>query len=256
WESTLEGSELDGQENDAGPEDTEGPERRPVPLGGSSGRRWRSSDHLASTVAVLVIVVIAAFLWWFVDGERRFSSRGGGSVRTEHEGVVEDRETELQDDRLMPLGGMDEAATTELSADREVAAADGEEPSGGGTTPAGQREASGEEISAGAGADDSSFRPAHERLDADTVISGPGGPYHIMISSHRYEGAAVFEAGQLIERGVAAEVMATKVEGRGIWFRVVVSGGYPALSRARENLDTIKFLGYEGAWIEHVADNE
>jgi len=51
-------------------------------------------------------------------------------------------------------------------------------------------------------------------------------------------------------------VVATEVKDRGIWFRVVVSGGYPMLSAAREDLETIKTLGYEGAWIERGADNE
>jgi hypothetical protein len=107
-----------------------------------------------------------------------------------------------------------------------------------------------------AGLDESDVPAARESPDGGTVISGPGGRYRIMVSSHRHEGAAVFEARQLIERGVGAEVVATKVKDRGIWFRVVVSGGYPMLSAAREDLDTVRNLGYEGAWIERAADNE
>jgi len=255
-ESTLDSAQLDGQEDAAGPEQAEGPERRPVRTVGSSVRRRKSSDRLMTTVAMLVIVAIAALVWWFIDGERRFSSGGVGSVRTGHEAVVEDQDTELQENGPSATGDMIEAATKDESADRELAAADGEEPSGGGTTSAGQREAPVEKMSAGADSDDSAVRPAPRGLETDTVISGPGGPYRIMVSSHRYESAAAFEAGQLMEQGVATEVVTTEVEERGMWFRVVVSGGYPALSRAREILDTIKFLGYEGAWIERAPDNE
>jgi hypothetical protein len=77
-----------------------------------------------------------------------------------------------------------------------------------------------------------------------------------MVSSHHREAAAEVEATELGELGVVAEVAAAEVAGRGTWFRVLVSGGYPTLARARAVLDTIKSFGYEGAWIERAPQGE
>ncbi len=236
-------------------DDTGGAEHTPVVLGASLRRRRMSPNHLAATAALVVIVAVAALLWWFIDGEDRANSWLDELSRRQHERVVEGRGSEPAEDGPAAPGDMSEAGTTELTTDREGTTAGGEAPPGGEVTPEGEREPPAEEIGS-AGLDDSDVRAVRESPDGGTVIRGPGGRYRIMISSHRHEGAAVFEAGQLIERGVGAEVVATEVKDRGIWFRVVVSGGYPMLSAAREGLDTIKHLGYEGAWIERAADDE
>jgi hypothetical protein len=173
-------------------------------------------NHLAVMATMLVLVAVAVLLWWFIDGERRSNAWLDELSRRKHEPVVEGRDSE-------PVEDSPAAPAKEIGS---------------------------------AGLDESDVPAARESPDGGTVISGPGGRYRIMVSSHRHEGAAVFEARQLIERGVGAEVVATKVKDRGIWFRVVVSGGYPMLSAAREDLDTVRNLGYEGAWIERAADNE
>jgi hypothetical protein len=242
-------------ETEARRDDTGGADHKPVVLGASLRRRRMAPNHLAATATLLVIVAIAALLWWFVDGERRSSAWLDDLGRRRQERVVEGRESEAVEDSPAPPGDMGEAGATELTTDRESTAAGGEDPSGGEVTSEAEREAPGEEIGS-AGLDESDVRAVHESPDGGIVVGGPGGRYRIMVSSHRHEGPAVLEAGQLIERGVGAEVVATEVEGRGVWFRVVVSGGYPMLSAAREGLDTIKTLGYEGAWIERAADNE
>lgn len=254
-EATTGRPELGRHETEAGREDIGGAEHTPVVLGSSLPRRRMAPNHLAAMAALLVIVALATLLWWFVDGERRFTSRLDDPNRRAQERVVEGRDSEPVEDGPAPLGDMGEAGTTELTTDREGTAAGGETPSAGEITSEGEREAPGEEIGS-AGLDESDVPAVRESPDGGTVISGSGGRYRIMVSSHRHEGAAVFEAGQLIERGVGAEVVETEVADRGIWFRVVVSGGYPMLSAAREDLDTIKTLGYEGAWIERAADNE
>jgi hypothetical protein len=86
----------------------------------------------------------------------------------------------------------------------------------------------------------------------ETAISGPGGPYRIMVSSHKHEAAARLEAGELAGIGIDVEVVAAEVPDRGTWYRLLVTGGYPTLARARTVLDTIKTFGYEGAWIERT----
>jgi len=242
-------------DSEARRDDTGGAKHKPVVLGASLRRRRMSPNHLAVTAAVLVIVAIAVMLWWFVDGERRSNLWLDNLSRREHERVVEGGDSEPVEDSPAPRGEAGEVGTMELITDGEDRAAGGEDPSTGEITSEGEREAPGEEIGS-AGLGESDVRAVRESSDGGTAISGPGGRYRIMISSHRHEGAAVFEAEQLIERGVGAEVVATEVENRGMWFRVVVSGGYPILSAAREDLETIKVLGYEGAWIERAADNE
>ncbi len=236
-------------------DDTGGAKHKPVVLGASVRRRRMTPNHLAATVAMLVIVAIAVMLWWFVDGERRSNLWLDNLSRREHERVVEGGDWEPVEDSSAPRGEAGEVGTTELITDGEDRAAGGEDPSTGEIASEGEREAAGEEIGS-ADLDESDVRAVRESSDGGTAISGPGGRYRIMISSHRHEGAAVFEAERLIQRGVGAEVVAKEVENRGMWFRVVVSGGYPILSAAREDLETIKALGYEGAWIERAADNE
>ncbi len=254
-ESTTAGRKRGRRGTEARRDDTGGAEHTPVVLGASLRRRRMTPNHLAATAVLVVIVAIAALLWWFIDGEDRTNSWLDELSRRQHERVVEGRDSEPVEDSPAPPGETGESGTTEETTDREGMAAGGEAPSAGEITPEGEREPPAEEIGS-AGLDDSDVRAVRQSPDGGTVIRGPGGRYRIMISSHRHEGAAVFEAGQLIERGVGAEVVATEVENRGVWFRVVVSGGYPMLSAAREGLDTIKRLGYEGAWIERAADNE
>ncbi|MCK4512446.1 SPOR domain-containing protein [bacterium] len=243
-EPTPEGCELAEDGGEARPEGTESAEGSSTLIGSPSRRSRGKPHHVAITVAVLVIVGIATILWWFVDGERRFASRLDGPARTAQERVLLDQGTEISEDRAVPPG----EPSGDVPADEGAAGAD--EGAAGADRGAG---GAGEDV---VSPDDDAVRAAPEPLDGDALIRGPGGRYHIMISSHRHEGAAVFEAGQLVEQGVAAEVAGAEVEDRGTWFRVVVSGGYPTVTSAREVLDTIKFLGYEGAWIERVADNK
>ena len=211
--------------------------------------RGRNPDHLAVMAIVLLIVVIAALFWWFTIGQSRFGPGGDRSVPTEQR-VAEGGDSEAQEGASAPGGEVGEAAGTD-----EGAPGDGEAAAGGETTSAEEQEIPEEETRAGSD-EDSGVSPTGEPLDADAVISGPGGPYRVMISSHRHERAAVLEAGQLTEQGVAVDVVATEVKNRGTWFRIMVAGGYPTISSTREILDTVKLLGYEGAWVERAAHNE
>jgi hypothetical protein len=254
-ESTTGRPERGRPETEARRDDTGGAGHKPLVLGASLRRRRMAPKQVAAAAALLAIVAIATMLWWFLDGERRSNAWLEDLSRRRQERVVEGRDSEPVADRPALPGDTGEAGTTELTRDREGTAAGGEDPRAGEITSEGEGEAPGGEVGS-AGVDESDVRAVRESPEGGTVIGGPGGRYRIMVSSHRHEGAAVFEVGQLIERGVGAKVVATEVKDRGIWFRVVVSGGYPMLSAAREDLETIKTLGYEGAWIERGADNE
>ena len=254
-ESTTGRPERGRHETEARRDDTGGAGHKPLVLGASLRRRRMAPKQVAAAAALLAIVAIATMLWWFLDGERSSNAWLDDLSRRRQERVVEGRDSEPVADRPALPGDTGEAGTTELTRDREGTAAGGEDPRAGEITSEGEGELPGGEIGS-AGVDESDVRAVRESPEGGTVIGGPGGRYRIMVSSHRHEGAAVFEVRQLIERGVGAKVVATEVKDRGIWFRVVVSGGYPMLSAAREDLETIKTLGYEGAWIERGADNE
>ncbi|MFH1690544.1 MAG: AAA family ATPase [Candidatus Eisenbacteria bacterium] len=81
------------------------------------------------------------------------------------------------------------------------------------------------------------------------LTSGPGGPYRAVALSSRVADAASAEAFRLIERGISAEVIPADIGDGGVWYRVVVGGGYPALESAREVVDELIRMGYDGAWV-------
>jgi len=76
------------------------------------------------------------------------------------------------------------------------------------------------------------------------------------VSSHKTEAAALADAEGLGGKGVRAETVRAEVGDSGTWYRVRVSGGYPTLAAAREALEAVKALEYEGAWIERTPVEE
>lgn len=81
------------------------------------------------------------------------------------------------------------------------------------------------------------------------AISGPGGPYRAIVLSSTSEDAAAAELSRVAELGFAVEMIAIYIRDRGLWYRVAVRGGYPALAPAREVVDQLRRLGYDSAWV-------
>ncbi|MFH1690099.1 MAG: SPOR domain-containing protein [Candidatus Eisenbacteria bacterium] len=233
------------------PDDTEEPRHTPIVLGASSPPRTRP-DHLASTVAVAVILVIATVLWWYMDGQRRFYSAPDGPAYTGQEQVTESGDSEPDGGGPPASTETGEETTGQDGASDEAPGVEGEGPTDGRPSAAVEPGESGDE----GGATAAAVPQAGERPDGAPLISGPGGSYRIMVSSHHRESAAEVEVAELSERGVVAEVMAAEVADRGTWFRVLVSGGYPTLASASAVLDTIKSFGYEGAWVGRAPQSE
>ncbi|MFH1865830.1 MAG: SPOR domain-containing protein [Candidatus Eisenbacteria bacterium] len=250
--SLLESTE---HEREDGADVTEEPRHAPIVLGASSAERKRP-DHLASTVAVAVILVIATVIWWSMDGQRRFQSRTDRSLPTGQELVTEAADSESGGDGAAASAETVGGTTLQGGTSEEASAPGGEGATGAPATAPVESVKSGNE----GGVDSAVVPPTDQPQVGDAVIggavSGPGGPYRIMVSSHHREAAAEVEATELGELGVVAEVAAAEVAGRGTWFRVLVSGGYPTLARARAVLDTIRSFGYEGAWIERAPQGE
>jgi len=205
-------------------------------------------------LAVAVILVVVAVVWWSMDGRQRFGSQAGRPVRTEHAlpAVASDSELGSDDaaaatDSVVTDAGEEPEAGGTTTGEIAVTTAAHQNPEGPGTTP----ENGGPGVPGGTVAAGGPGGPGEP-----LVISGPGGPYLVMVSSHHREASAEVEAAELNKKGVVTEIAAAEIEGRGTWFRIVVSGGYPTLARARAVLDTVKNLGYEGAWIERAPQGE
>jgi len=81
------------------------------------------------------------------------------------------------------------------------------------------------------------------------ATSGPGGPYRAVILSSKNEDLASAEVPRLAERGFSAEVIPVNINDGGLWYRVVVRGGYPALDAARVVVDGLRRFGYDSAWV-------
>ncbi len=81
------------------------------------------------------------------------------------------------------------------------------------------------------------------------ATSGPGGPYRAVVLSSRNEDLASADVPRLAEQGFSAEVVPVDIGDGGLWYRVVVRGGYPALDSAREVVDELRRFGYDSAWV-------
>lgn len=91
---------------------------------------------------------------------------------------------------------------------------------------------------------------------APAPLRGPGGRYVVYVSSHRTETAAVADGAALEELSVASAVVRAEVDDSGVWYRVRVAGGYPTLDAARQALEAVRGLSYDGAWIERTPESQ
>jgi type II secretory pathway predicted ATPase ExeA len=81
------------------------------------------------------------------------------------------------------------------------------------------------------------------------LARGPGGAYRAVALSSRDSDAAAEVVSRLGDGGFSAEVIPVDIGDGSVWHRVVVAGGYPSLESAREAVDALKRLGYDGAWV-------
>ncbi len=241
----------------------EGERRRmpphPTPVVLSAERRGRRRPaSVILMVLLLALVPVAALIWWR-------TSTGTGEVQPEEgqeivasgpaspgppAGDTEEIEAEggsvsTPEDEQESVPGSGEAGVAPAHAEGNVPAEERDE------RPAEQPPEQPRGIEELPGAATSA-----ESVTADGLVRGPGGPYFVFVSSHKHEVAARMEGGELEARGYEAVVMSAEVPDRGVWHRVAVAGGYPSFSAAREVLDRVKELGYEGAWVQRVSVNE
>ncbi len=80
------------------------------------------------------------------------------------------------------------------------------------------------------------------------------GHYVIFTSSHKRETAAHYDMGALLKSGLPAALVAVDLEESGVWYRVAIDAGFGTVGEATDLLETVRELGYEGAWIERLRE--
>ena len=96
---------------------------------------------------------------------------------------------------------------------------------------------------------------AEPGVEPGELLSGSGGPYVILLSSHKHRSAAEWEAARVEARGIPVVIVEAEVPDRGTWYRIALVGGHRTLASARAALDIIRELGYEGAWLTYEREN-
>ncbi len=84
---------------------------------------------------------------------------------------------------------------------------------------------------------------------AAALLRGSGGPYAVVVASSRREGAARAVVLELAREGFASAVERTELPESGIWFRVVLEGGYPTIGMARTVAESVRDAGHDDPWV-------
>ncbi|MFH1502965.1 MAG: SPOR domain-containing protein [Candidatus Eisenbacteria bacterium] len=220
---------------DEGPEPPEPDDSPFLPEGGTVvtaaarvGTRPRRAGR-SGVVAVLVVLVAAAGWFLFRPG-----------------GLLNEQPLERPGTRTTPSSAEPDARTSadgvaaepDAPTSRDGVAAEADAPTSREDVPA--------EVGTATQEEDDVASPVLERPD---VIAGGDGPYVIYLSSHRYRSAAELDRGDAGASGIDAVIIEAELPESGTWYRVAVSGGFSSLAEARNVLDIIKQLGYEGAWL-------
>ena len=54
---------------------------------------------------------------------------------------------------------------------------------------------------------------------------------------------------EYVEAGFSVNVERADLGEKGVWYRVIVEGGFPTLERAREVISLLTGSGFDGAWV-------
>lgn len=229
-------------------------ERRPAVGVERSARKHRFRPGFIGWLAIsaaIIIVALTAFdmalrrgrLAWRPKPEERSSAVQPGNAPGEETLGGQEVSEDAADDGEAQTVGIDASAPGERP---ELDAIEGDGTAAGDEA----REEAAPSISS---------PPAATGMDVagtEIVPAGTGGPYKVLLSSHRLRSAADWDAGQAERHGLAATVVVTHLPERGTWYRVALAGGYPTLASARAALDSVKELGYEGAWLAREEGND
>ncbi len=238
--------------------------RRPTP-DGSRGRviaapprrgKGKKRGRIATVAALLALLPVIALIVWRVnqmpDVSWRFWER--------EEPITVDGAVPPPTGEQAPTEEPEGVASTEGATEEAGAPTEGQtegEPGAAAETEPGVASGAVTEVSPDALEEAPAVEVGPGQVVSEAgVLRGTGGPFRIFVSSHRQEGAAGRDLTELAARGVDAAIIRAELPERGVWYRVAVAGGYPSFGSATEVLDTVKELGYEGAWVERVSQVE
>jgi hypothetical protein len=203
--------------------------RTPAPA--ARKRPRRATPLVLGVLAVVIVAAVTAWQLGALDSLRVGATTPSGTGRPTQRPQAGAPPVVAADDATVPAAGDTTPIPGGAPAPPAVAAAATEAPQTGATELQGQ-------------------------TPARASLSGPGGRYVVYVSSHRVETAAITDAAALLGMDVATAVVRTEVGDSGIWYRVRVAGGYPTLAAAREALEVVKGLPYDGAWIERTPESQ
>jgi type II secretory pathway predicted ATPase ExeA len=81
------------------------------------------------------------------------------------------------------------------------------------------------------------------------TIVGPGGPYEVVVKSVTTEEGGWAEAADLLDAGFGVGVVRVDLGDKGVWYRVVLDGGFPSLDDARVMTAVLDEAGFGGSWV-------
>ena len=81
------------------------------------------------------------------------------------------------------------------------------------------------------------------------TIVGPGGPYEVVVRSVTTEDGGWVEAAELLGAGFAVDVVRVDLGDKGVWYRVMLDGGFPSLDDARVMTAVLEDAGFDGSWV-------
>jgi general secretion pathway protein A len=215
--------------------------------------RPRRRHRVARTIGIAAAVVVAVSLVWLSLGWRRSRTRpeAGGAPAVVEPGSGEGAATAPPDPGAAAPGGAEGVGAPESARGSEPT----EDPSlerAPVADPEVEERPGGAEEGQPIGSEGTEPMSAERDLPpepADGLIRGPGGPYVVVVASSRSEGYAESLVPALERQGFAAGVEMAVLPERGVWFRVVLEGGYPTVGTARVLAESLRDAGYEDPWV-------
>lgn len=207
--------------------------------------RWLVPVIVLAAAAVVTVAVGRQMFGWFgaASGSRGHEPEVTGVVDVEAEAEVPPEAGDVGS------GGPESgSAATGASADRGVPA----------VPPSEERKAVPGEVNAGMDerVEERSAPPegspplegSGAEKSADALVRGPGGPYAVVVASCPREDAARGFAARVADVGYASVVEVAELDS-GVWYRVVLDGGYATVGAARAVARSVGDVGDGDPWV-------
>jgi general secretion pathway protein A len=240
--ASEEEPEEEAPDGDDEPADAEEEERSEGAV--LSWARPRARSRVPAAVSTVVIIAAAAVVftllvrypgpWKWPDWARKTTVVNGGNESETHPASGESSMFAAIREPGVAASEIDAPPETDAPAAEETngpASPDDGGPNGSDTT-AESPGAPSDELGAGGG-----------------PVAGTGGPFEVVVTSVTTEDGAWGEAVELLEAGYSVGVERADLGEKGVWYRVIVEGGFPTLDEARKVVSMLTGSGFDGAWV-------